>query len=369
MLTSYSRPPKVALLLPLLTGGGAERVTLNLIEGLHELDCEVHLVLFSETGELVGAVPAGTRTVDLRCGRAVNAPRPLAQYLRRETPDVMVGTQGHANLAAVFAKRLAKVPTRLVLTEHLAATPKPEGAKDLIYRPLARRFYKDAEAVVAVSEGVAKSLVDNVGIAQKLVRVIYNPVLTKRYWQALQEEVGHPWFAHGQPPVVLGVGRLVAQKDFPMLIRAFREVRNQMEARLLILGEGPDRPQLESLVGELGLHDDVSMPGFLPNPLSMMARSGVFALSSVREGLPTVLIEALATGVPVVSTDCESGPREILQGGKLGPLVPVGDAPALAAAIQTALNSQRKQVDTSVLASYTPKESARRYLEAAGLVE
>ncbi len=357
---------KVALLLPLLTGGGAERVTLNLIEGLEELNCEVHLVLFAETGELVGSVPRGVKLIDLKCDRAVRAPWPLARYLKREKPDVMIGTQGHANLVALLAKRMAGVSTRLVLTEHLAVATQPEGMKDRLYRLLAKSSYKNAEAVVAVSGGVADTLAAGVKIPREAVTVIYNPVLTRQYWASAAERVDHPWFGSGEPPVILGVGRLVPQKDFPTLIKAFKLVLEKRPARLVILGEGPDRAALEGLVSELGLRDQVLLPGFLSNPASYMANSGVFALSSVREGLPTVLIEALATGVPVVSTDCESGPREILDGGRYGRLVPVGDHAALAAAIVTALDQPRGSVDDGVLAQYTPREAARSYLGAAG---
>lgn len=361
------RKPRVALLLPLLTGGGAERVTLNLIEGLQELGCEVHLVVFAMKGELVDAVPEGVELVDLGSGRALFSPLPLARYLRRARPDVLVGVEGHSNLPALLARTLAGVPTRMVLTEHIALTPEAGGTKDRIFRALARYAYPRAEATVAVSDGVARSVAAGTGLPRESFTVIFNPVLTKRYWETVEQAPDHPWFAPGQPPVVLGVGRLVPQKDFPNLIRAFARVREQVPARLMILGEGPDRPQLEALVNELQLTDSVQLPGFVNDPVSYMARSGVFALSSVREGLPTVLIEALASGVPVVSTDCESGPREILQGGRLGRLVPVGDSEALAEGIVSALTDPQRSVEPELLAPYFPRESARRYLQAAGL--
>lgn len=361
------RGPRVALLLPLLTGGGAERVTLNLIEGLKELGCEVHLVVFAVKGELVNAVPKDVKLVDLGSGRALTSPLPLARYLRRERPDVLVGVEGHANLPALLAKRLAGASTRIVLTEHIALPEQPSGAKDRAYRALAKLAYPSAAATVAVSGGVADSFSKAVGLPRDSVSVIFNPVLTKRYWKTAGQAADHPWFAAGEPPVVLGVGRLVAQKDFPNLIRAFSLVRSRTNARLMILGEGPKRAELEALVSELGLSDSVRLPGFVDNPVSFMAAAGVFALSSVREGLPTVLIEALAAGVPVVSTDCESGPREILQGGELGSLVPVSDSEALGEAILTALQSERRVMTSEALKPYSPVESARKYLRAAGL--
>lgn len=367
MLSHSQRGTRVALLLPLLSGGGAERVTLNLIEGLRGLGCEIHLVVFAVKGELVDSVPQDVKLVDLGSGRALTSPIPLARYLRRERPDVLVGVEGHANLPALLAKKFARVDTRIVLTEHISLPERPVGAKDRAYRLLARFAYPSAAATVAVSEGVAASFARAVGLPRDSVTVIANPVLTQRYWQTASEPADHPWFAPGEPPVVLGVGRLVPQKDFPNLIRAFAHVQSRTSAKLIILGEGPERAPLEALVSELGLSQMVQLPGFVDNPVSYMAASTVFALSSVREGLPTVLIEALATGVPVVSTDCESGPREILLGGELGRLVPVGDSVALGGAIVDALLQKPRIVDPAVLAPYRPKESARRYLAAAGV--
>jgi len=159
--------------------------------------------------------------------------------------------------------------------------------------------------------------------------------------------LNHPWFAPGEPPVILSVGRLTKQKDYPTLIRAFALVHRERPARLMILGEGEERPKLEALIQELSLDDDVSLPGFVDNPYAYMARSAVFVLSSAWEGLPTVLIEAMAVGTPVVATDCPSGPAEILEGGKWGKLVPVGDVEALAEAIARKISSpmQKSRLD------------------------
>jgi glycosyltransferase involved in cell wall biosynthesis len=176
-----------------------------------------------------------------------------------------------------------------------------------------------------------------------------------------REEPGHPWFEPGQLPVVLGVGRLTRQKDFPTLIRAFAHLRSRREARLIILGEGEDRPELERLIGELQLTGDVALPGF-QNAMAYMARSALFVLSSAWEGLPTVLIEALAVGTRVVSTDCPSGPREILQDGRLGALVPIGDAVALARAMEAALDQPGGAVSPDALKPYTMDAAVDHYL-------
>jgi glycosyltransferase involved in cell wall biosynthesis len=171
------------------------------------------------------------------------------------------------------------------------------------------------------------------------ITVIYNPVFTPDLLHKAQEPVDHPWFAPAGLPVILGVGRLAEQKDFFTLIRAFALVRQHRPARLIIVGEGPDRPGLEALARELGVADDVSLPGFSTNPYAYMRQADVFVLSSLFEGLPAVLVEALAVGVPIVSTRCPHGPEEILQDGICGPLVPVGDAAAMADAICATLDA------------------------------
>ncbi len=182
-----------------------------------------------------------------------------------------------------------------------------------------------------------------------------------------QEPVEHPWFNSQDIPLLLGVGKLEAQKDFPNLIRAFAKVRQVRPARLVILGWGPDRPQLEALVNDLGLEADVDLPGYVQNPYAYMSRASAFILSSAWEGLPTVLIEAMALGIPVVSTDCESGPSEILADGKYGYLTPVGDSEALADAILKVLSGYQKTVNSSWLKRFDVETATQQYLKALGI--
>jgi glycosyltransferase involved in cell wall biosynthesis len=200
---------------------------------------------------------------------------------------------------------------------------------------------------------VADDLVTTAGADRQHIRVVYNPVVSQRMIGMSREPLDHPWFCPGAPPVVLAVGRLTPAKDYPLLIRAFAAARAEREMRLMILGDGEDRPQLEGLVAELGLNDCVALPGFVANPYNYMAKAAVFALSSMSEALPTGLIEALALGVPIVATDCPSGPREVLQEGRLGALVPVGDAEALARGILASLNRPRREAPTEAIRPYT----------------
>jgi glycosyltransferase involved in cell wall biosynthesis len=199
-------------------------------------------------------------------------------------------------------------------------------------------MYSKLDALITVSNGVQLDLVTLVKLDRKKLHVVYNPVVGEQLLYKARMPVEDPWLRKDGIPVILGVGRLIKAKDFPTLLRAFALVRQERRARLLILGEGEDRPGLEVLVRELGLQNDVSFPGFMENPYSYMAKADVFVLSSRWEGLPTVLVEAMACGTPVVATDCPSGPHEILEGGRWGKLVPVGDARAMADAIQATLD-------------------------------
>ena len=358
-------PGPIAFYLPSLSGGGAERVVVNLVEGLVQRGLPVDVVLATAEGTFLDQLPPSVRLVDLRASRVLRSLGPLARYLRRERPRVLVSSLSHANLVALWAGRLARRGTRVVVTVHNTmsqSTPQQGRLAGGLWPHLLRTFYPWATRVVAVSRGAADDLARTSGLPRDRVEVIYNPVITPAMMALAGQAPDHPWFAPGQPPVILGAGRLTRQKDFPTLIRAFAEVRRHRAARLIILGEGEDRPALESLAAELGQADDVALPGFRDNAMAYMAGSGLFVLSSAWEGLPTVLIEALAAGTRVVSTDCPSGPREILQDGRLGALVPVGDASALAGAMASALDRPAAPVPLDALKPFTRDAAVDHYL-------
>lgn len=342
---------------------------LNLAEAFDRRGLSVAIVVAQAVGELSGQVDGNLALVDLRAGRVARSLGPLARYLRAERPDVLIASLGHANLAALAARWWARSPTRIVVTEHLAVDARAAGLRDAASRTASRWFYPRADAVVAVSQGVADSFATATGLSRERIQVVYNPVLTPTYWQRVAATCTHPWFAAGQPPVVLGVGRLNPQKDFVTLIRAFARSRERAPSRLVILGEGPERGSLEREVAANGLRldEDVALPGFVADPYPFMSAAGLFVLSSVREGLPTVLIEALAAGTRVVSTDCDSGPDEILAGGRYGKLVPVGDVEALSDAMVESLAGPPGGVPQSVWHPYTPEAATDGYLRAAGL--
>ncbi len=367
--------PRIAIFYGFLGGGGIERVITNLARSLTERGLKVDLVLSNAgEGSHLWLVPPEVRIVDLGVRRLFMSLPSLMGYLRRERPVSLLSAGHYCNEVALLAKRLSGVSTRVVVSEHNQLSQVTQHAarlKERLTPLIAGRFYPWADGIVAVSQGVAKDLASMTGLPLERIQVIYNPVILPELSERVKEAVDHPWFAPGQPPVILGVGKLEEQKDFPNLIRAFAQVRRVRQARLVILGWGPEPgpSQLKNLVRELGLEDDVDLPGHVKNPFAYMARASVFVLSSAWEGLPTVLIEAMAVGVPVVSTDCESGPAEILDNGKYGSLTPVGDSNALAEAILNTLSGKSKGVAPAWLDQFSLSAATQQYLNILGLAQ
>ena len=273
----------------------------------------------------------------------------LAGFLKAQEPCSLYSGGIYENAAAWLAKKASGARTRLVFSEHNTLTrhhPYGRGLRQLWLPPLVRRTYPDAAAIVAVSSALADDVARRNRLDRARIAVIHNPAVPEDIAARTAEPVAHPWFAKGAPPVILGAGRLSAAKDFQTLVRAFALVRAQREARLVILGAAKTAKktaksivQLQRLADDLGVGADLWLPGMVPNPLAFMARAGIYVLSSRQEGLPTVLIEALASGCPCVATDCPSGPQEILDGGRYGRLVPVGEPRAMADAILATLGA------------------------------
>jgi len=368
-------------------------VVLDLARAFKGLGHRVDLVVCQLRGELVSDVPDSVRIVELGRPRPTDfifsllrlpvktwsallpalARKPLKKvrslprlerYLMEERPDVLMASTDIPNLLALWAARLARADTRVFikqdisLAQEVKKTTSPLGRKLPL---LTRRWYPQAHGVIAVSAAMADELAEFANVPPERISVLYNPIDLARIDNLTVQEIEDPWFQSGQPPVLVAAGRLHRQKDYPTLLRAFHRLRLEREIRLLILGEGEERPRLEALIGELGIRRDVRLPGFQANPYAYMARAGVFVLASAWEGLSNVLIEALACGCRVVSTDCPHGPAEILEDGKHGILVPVGDPEALAHGITLALDAEAhpngakkraRQFDLDVIAEH-----------------
>jgi glycosyltransferase involved in cell wall biosynthesis len=345
------RDPHWAIFLPSFAGGGAERVMVQLAVALHQQELPVELWLAQARGPYLADVPPGVPVRELGGAGVLRSLLPLVGCLRRRRPQVLLAAMTHANVVALLAVVLA-VPRgrgrpRVVISERAApgALLRAEGPlQEAVLRLLMRWLYPSAAAVISVSEGVAAELHDLVRLPVTRIKAIANPIDVPALRTAAAQALPHPWLQAGQPPLLMAAGRLVEQKDFQGLLQALALVRQQHPARLVILGEGPLRPRLQAQSDELGLADAVLLPGFVANPMAWMARAAVFVLSSRWEGLPGVLLQAMACGAPVVSTDCPHGPREILEDGRWGELVPVGDAAALAAAITRQLASPAAQL-------------------------
>ena len=287
----------------------------------------------------------------------------VAHYIRQERPMLLLSAVSTANFAAVNGAELAAASLPVVISIR--------SSIDLDYseyeKRMARMLYPKADAVVAVSRGVAGEAEQLLGVNAERVHTIYNPIPSAGIWRLAQEEVAHPWFANGQPPVILSVGREGPAKDYPTLVEAFGLARRRVNARLVIMGQlsEPYRAGLTAQARSYGAEADLGFIDFDENPFRYMRRAGLFALSSLREGLPNVLLEALACGAPVVSTDTPHGPREILEDGKWGKLTPVGDAPALAQAMAETLQGGRppEAALRGRAAQFSEQRAADAYLE------
>lgn len=361
---------RVALFLGFFGGGGVERITANLAHGFVKSGVEIDLLHYDKESPHLWRLPSETRIIPLKASTVYQSLPGIVSYLRRERASALLSASHYMNEVCLLAKLISGSQTRVIVAEHNQLSKKTRNATTFKNRltPLSSHFlYPWADGIVAVSDGVAKDLAQTANLSLDKITTIYNPVITKEMLTNAEEPVNHPWLTSKKCPVILGVGKLEAQKNFPNLIRAFAKIRAVREARLIILGWGPNRSQLEDLVKELNLEDDVDLPGYVQNPYPYMAHASVFALSSAWEGLPTVLIEAMALKTPVVSTDCESGPSEILAGGKYGHLVPVNDSKALADAILQVLSGNSKSVDSSWLAQFTLETATQKYLSILGV--
>lgn len=357
---------RLALFLPSLRGGGAERVMVILANGFAQQGHAVDLVLAKAEGHCLKDVCSQVRVVDLKAQRVLTCLPTLVRYLRRERPQAMLSALSHANVVAIWARTLARVHTRLVVSEHStlsAAHASPTAIRSRLLPTLMRRTYPNASAIVTVSMGVADDLAQALDLPRQTVTVIYNPAVTPRVLALAREQPEHPWLNDGGPPVILAAGRLTPAKDYHTLLRAFARLQEQQSVRLIILGEGEDRADLEALTRQLGIADAVDMPGFKDNPYAYMRAAALFVLSSRWEGLGNVLIEAMACGTPVVATNCPSGPDEILENGKWGQLVPVGNIEILASVMGATLNASQHQDTASRAAAFSERRAVDRYLD------
>lgn len=363
--------PKIAILVSFSGQGGVERMIANLSAALIDLGVELDILLIKDKGPHAANLPERARKIHLGSKHTATSIFAVARYLREERPDAMLAVKHRGILAALRARRLAGTDTpisgRLGTTVSVPLAAGSWLKRALWYRAM-RRFYPMLKSVIAVSEGVAGDIRNITGLDGDQLKVVRNPVINDDLLSKATAPLDYPAMIDQQGPIILGAGRLTRQKDFPTLLRAFARFADERDAHLIILGDGEDRDALLALATDLGVLSRVSLPGFQTNPWCWMRRANVFALSSLWEGSPNSLTEALALGVPVVSTDCPSGPRELLQNGNIAPLVTMGDDQALAEAIEQMIDNPPSATTLqAAVAAYRAETSARRYLQALGI--
>jgi len=370
---SEDQPSKrIAFVIPSLGDGGSNRFMIEVAKGMSALGYDVDLIAIDPSGQYanmdLGAVrPFDIGPVQLKGMTVLKAIFFLASYIRRERPKKVMAATTAVNVLLLLANAITFKKTEIIVSERnpIRASALHASRINRFYKKLIPFLYPSASSIVAVSQGVAEELIHNFGVPAVKVKVIYNPVVTDELLKLSKEDVADDWFGLAAQPVVVSVGRLHPQKDYSTLIKGFAHLRKHMDARLIILGEGRNRYEIEKLIEELGLTDFIRLPGFAANPYAYMARADLFAIASVYEGICNVIIEALACGCPVVSTDCPGGgPREILEDGKWGHLCPVGDAKALSQSMLESLGSERRSNELKARASYFSYEaSMAKYLQ------
>lgn len=311
------------------------------------------------------------RTLDLGTSHTYTALPAVVRYLHRERPEVMLSDKDRVNRTALFARFIARSPARLVLRSGTTLSV-DLASRSLMQRWLQknsiRHLYPSAHQVVVPSQGAAEDMSTFTGLSRTHIKVVPTPLIPDDLLNQRLPAPDHPWFAPEQPPVILSAGELGYRKDFATLLRAFTLLRKKRPCRLIILGRGKERNNLLRLARDLGVDKDFALPGFIDSPYAWMAHAKLFAFSSRWEGFGNVLAEALGMGTPVVSTDCPSGPAEILKNGLYGRLVPIGDPPAMAAAMEATLDNPLPAEKLREAARpYIVSQATDAYLEAMGL--
>lgn len=361
---NHKNPKRIALFLNNLEVGGIEKVSIELAKGFLAQGHHVDFVLVQEKGRLLSQIPQNARVIKLKSLKAYWALGRLIHYLNQpDAPYALISTTELTGIVAIIAQKITRRNCLIVpIVTTTISFHKRSFLKKTLEKLLVSKLYSHAHKVVVVSQAATKNFIKYTNFSEEKVETIYTPIINKDFYNALNASVNHPFFEQTQP-IILSVGRLNVAKDFQTLIEAFYLLRKKMEAKLLILGEGEERKKLEDLICRLELTSDVSMPGFVISPYPYMKKANLFVMSSLWEGLPGVLIEAMACNTPVVSTNCQSGPYEILKGGEYGHLVPVKNPKALSNAMVTSLKGDFRIPPSSWLEQFHVDVITKAYLD------
>lgn len=366
-----SATPRIACFFSTSGHSGVDRLAGNLIPALARRGYRVDLLKVRRHGPELREVPGGVEVVDLGSRHTFACLPAVVRYLRRQRPLVLLSDKDRVNRLALLARWLARAPTRSIVRTGTTVSVNL-ASRGPVARWVERRsigwLYRVADQVIVPSRGAADDMATYTGLDRKRIRAVPSPIVPASLFTADLPRPDHPWLGVADRPLILGVGELSSRKDFATLLRAFARVRAERPCRLMILGRGTHRERLLALAQTLGVADDFALPGFVPEPYAYMAHADLFAFSSRWEGLPFAPVEALTVGTPVVSTDCPSGPREILQEGLIGRLVPIGDDRALAEAILATLREPPpKTLLQDAARRYEIEAGTDAYLDAMGL--
>lgn len=370
-MAELKRP--IAIVLPDTFSSGAKKIMVTIGRGIAQLGHPVDLVIASKDTDVqplpnLRVITLGGCQGQSRWRNKIYSLLPLAHYFKRRFPIAVIPVYDFLEPVVILALKLSRIRARLIFTMRNATTFLQDlsNPKRTVVEKLFSLTLRRADILVAVSHGVAQDWARYFGIDRSRIIVIYNPVDTQRIQSLSQvpiKKLEIAKFLETREPIIIAVGRLEPQKDFSTLLKAIAKVREQISCRLLLLGEGSERTKLEKTVNELKLREAVSMPGFVQNPYPYMAKASMLVLSSRYEGFPNVILEALSLGLPVVSTDCPHGPAEILENGRYGTLVPVGDVNAMAEAILETLTKPHNKLSLQARArEFSPEKIASEYL-------
>lgn len=331
---------KITLVIGSLRTGGAERAMVNLSSGLLNSGCDVEIVVVEKTGDFLSSVSEKVNVFDLGMKRARNSVGAFRKYLKEHSPDVIIVAQTHVQLMVLTAVKISRWKGKLILNEQSTFSSNTTNG---IYRFFVKQMFGRADAITVVSHGAADDFSEQYPEFKNKIQVIANPVFTDNILTLKNENVVHPFFENANYPVILAAGRLSKEKNFIFLLRAFSLLLKKTKAYLIIIGEGEERRSLLNEGLKLGILPNVSLPGNVSNPYAYMSRCSVFALTSTYEGLPGVLIEALACGCNIVSVDCKNGPAEILSNGKFGTLVTAQDPEVFSGELYKSLTAGKQE--------------------------
>lgn len=359
---------KLAIFAAAISGGGVEKAVFNLANGVAKKGIRVDLLIADDTGISSLYFDAGVTVIKLSSKRVLFCGPELILYLIRAQPNVLFSAMEYVNLIALVSKKISFTSTRVVISSHAPLEYFIRDEKLVKWRLLKKLlsyFYGTADKVITVSKGLERTLIGELNVNPAKILTIYNPIINESLINDSLEDLSDSWVKSSKSPYIISVGRFAKEKDYPTLINAFNLVRKKRDVRLIILGEGPERENVNKLINFHGLSSFVHMPGHVLNPYKYMKNAACFMLSSKNEGFGNVLVEALVLGCPIVSTNCPFGPVEVLDNGLWGSLVSVGDYESMANSVLTTLEfnqSMSKSLLNTHLEQFTVSVVVEKYI-------